>query len=137
MGLAGEPKLKEGGAAVPLKPKMNTIEKEEVSSLKPKETEINNSEEEGQAGPKKGKNRMGKGNLKKVAREVGKARGVGSSSLEIVVGTKRRKDTDTLAEREGRPQKKSCEEEGKNNVVFCKNFVEKSVVAARQHRREQ
>ena len=137
MGLAGEPKLKEGGAAVPLKPKMNTIEKEEVSSLKPKETEINNSEEEGQAGPKKGKNRMGKGNLKKVAREVGKARGVGSSSLEIVVGTKRRKDTDTLAEREGRPQKKSCEEEGKNNVVFCENFVEESAVVARQHCREQ
>ena len=101
MGLAREPKLKEGGAAVPLKPKMNTIEKEEVSSLKPKETKINNSEEEGQAGPKKGKNRTGKGNLKKVAREVGKARGVGSSSLEIAVGTKRRKDTNTFAEREG------------------------------------
>ena len=72
-----------------------------------------------------------------MAREVGKARGVGSSSLEIVVGTKRHKDTDTLAEREGRPQKKSCNEEGKSNVVFCKNFVEKSTVAARQHRREQ
>ena len=137
MGLAGEPKSKEGGAAVPLKPKMNTREKEEVSSLKPKETEINNSEEEEQAGPRKGKNRTGKGNLKKVAREAGKARGVGSSSLEIVVGAKRLEDTETLAEREGRPQKKSCEKEGKNNVVFCENFVEESAVAARQHRREQ
>ena len=137
MGLAGEPKSKEGGATVPLKPKMNTREKEEVSSLKPKETEINISEEEEQAGLRKGKNRMGKGNLKRVAREAGKARGVGSSSLEIVVGTKRREDTDTLAKREGRPQKKSCEKEGKNNVVFCENFVEESVVAARQHRREQ
>ena len=137
MGLAGEPKSKEGGATVPLKPKMNTREKEEVSSLKPKETEINISEEEEQAGLRKGKNRMGKGNLKRVAREAGKARGVGSSSLEIVVGTKRREDTDTLAKREGRPQKKSCEKEGKTNVVFCENFVEESVVAARQHRREQ
>ena len=73
MGLAGEPKLKERGAVEPLKPKMNIIEKEEVSSLKPKITEKNNIEEEGQAGPKKGKNRTGKGNLKKVAREVGKA----------------------------------------------------------------
>ena len=116
---------------------MNTREKEEVSSLKPKETEINNSEEEEQAGPRKGKNRTGKGNLKKVAREVGKARGVGSSSLEILVGAKRREDTDTLADREGRPQKKSCEKEGKNNVVFCENFVQESAVAARQHRWEQ
>ena len=55
MGLAGEPKLKERGAAEPLKPKMNIIEKEEVNSLKPKITEKNNIEEEGQAGPKKRK----------------------------------------------------------------------------------
>ena len=40
---------------------------------KPKITEKNNTEEEGQVGPKKGKSRTGKGNLKKVAREVGKA----------------------------------------------------------------
>ena len=72
-----------------------------------------------------------------MAREVGKARGVGSSSLEIVVGTKRREDTDTLVEREGQPQKRSCDEEGKNNAVFCKNFIEESVVDTRQHRREQ
>ena len=57
-----------------------------------------------------------------MAREVGKARGVGSSSLEIAVGTKRREDTDTLAEREGRPQKRSCDEEGKNNVFFLRKF---------------
>ena len=131
MGQAEEPNLKERGVTKPLKPKINMLEQKEVSSLKPKITEENNTEEEGQAGLNKGKNRTGKGNLKKVAREVGKARGVGSSSLEIVVGTKRREDTDTLAEREGRPQKKSCNEEGKSNVVFCKNFVEKSAVAAR------
>ena len=26
---------------------------------------------------------------------------------------------------------------GKNNVVFCENFVKESAVAARQHRQEQ
>ena len=49
MGLAGEPKLKERGATDPLKPKMNIIEKEEVSSLKPMITEKNNTKEEGLA----------------------------------------------------------------------------------------
>ena len=118
MGLAGEPKSKEGGAAVPFKPKMNTTKIEEASSLKPKETEINISEEEEQAGPRKGKNRTGKGNLKRVAREAGKARGVGSSSLEIVVGAKRREDTDTLAEREGRPQKKKAAKRKVRAMLF-------------------
>ena len=113
------------------------LEPREVSSLKPKITKKNNTEEEGQAGPNKGKNGTGKGNLKKVARERGKTQGAGLKSLEIVVGTKRREDTDTLAEREGRPQKRSYNEEGKNNVAFCENFFEETAVAATQHRREQ
>ena len=53
MGLAGEPKLKERGATDPLKPKMNIIEKEEVSSLKPMITEKNNTKEEGLAQKRK------------------------------------------------------------------------------------
>ena len=57
--------------------------------------------------------------------------------MEIAVGTKRREDIDTLVEREGRPQKRSCDEEGKNNVVFCENFIKESAVDTRQHRREQ
>ena len=137
VGLTGEPKLKERGAADPPKPKMSIIEQEEDSSLKPKRTEKNITEEEGKAGPNKGKNRTGKGNLKKVAREVGKAQGADSKSLEIVVGTKRCKNTDTLVEKEGRLQKRSCDEEGKNNAVFCENFFEETAVATRQHRREQ
>jgi len=72
-----------------------------------------------------------------VAREVGKVQGAGLKSLEIVVGTKRCEDTDTLTEREGRPQKRSCDEEGKNNAAFCENFFEEMVVATRQHHREQ
>ena len=74
MGRAGEPNLKERRVTKPLKPKINMLEQKEVSSLKPKITEENNTEEEGQAGLNKGKNRTGKGNLKKVAREVGKAK---------------------------------------------------------------
>ena len=74
MGRAEEPNLKERGVIKPLKPKINMLEQKEVSSLKPKITEENNTEEEGQAGLNKGKNRTGKGNLKKVAREVGKAK---------------------------------------------------------------
>ena len=74
MGRAKEPNLKERGVTKPLKPKINMLEQKEVSSLKPKITEENNTEEEGQAGLNKGKNRTGKGNLKKVAREVGKAK---------------------------------------------------------------
>ena len=46
---------------------------------------------------------MGKAKLKKVAREVGKAQGAGMKPLEITVGTKRREDTEMLAECEGRP----------------------------------
>ena len=103
VGLVGEPNLKEVGATSPLKLKINMLEQKEVSSLKPKITKKNNTEEEGQAGPNKGKSGTGKGNLKKVAREVGKAQGAGLKSLEIVVGTKRCEDTDTLVEREGRP----------------------------------
>ena len=72
-----------------------------------------------------------------MAREVGKAQGADSKSLEIVVGTKRCKNTDTLVEKEGRLQKRSCDEEGKNNAVFCENFFEETAVATRQHRREQ
>ena len=113
------------------------LEQKEVSSLKPKIIEKNNTKEEGQAGPNKGKNKTRKGNLKKVAREVGKAQGADSKSLEIVVSTKRRKDIDTHAEKEGRLQKRSCNEEGKNNVVFCENFFEETAMATRQHRREQ
>ena len=67
MGRAGEPNLKERRVTKPLKPKINMLEQKEVSSLKPKITEENNTEEEGQAGLNKGKNRTGKGNLKKVA----------------------------------------------------------------------
>ena len=74
MGRAGEPNLKERRVTKPLKPKINMLEQKEVSLLKPKITEENNTEEEGQAGLNKGKNRTGKGNLKKVAREVGKAK---------------------------------------------------------------
>ena len=74
MGRAEEPNLKERGVTKLLKPKINMLEQKEVSSLKPKITEENNTEEEGQAGLNKGKNRTGKGNLKKVAREVGKAK---------------------------------------------------------------
>ena len=74
MGQAEEPNLKERGVTKLLKPKINMLEQKEVSSLKPKITEENNTEEEGQAGLNKGKNRTGKGNLKKVAREVGKAK---------------------------------------------------------------
>ena len=51
----------------------------------------------------KGKSGMGKAKLKKVAREVGKAQGAGMKPLEITVGTKRREDTEMLAECEGRP----------------------------------
>ena len=101
VGLAGGPNLKEKGASCQLKPKIDMLEPREVSSLKPKITKKNNTEEEGQAGPNKGKSGTGKGNLKKVAREIGKTQGAGLKSLEIVVGTKRRKDTNTLAEREG------------------------------------
>ena len=72
-----------------------------------------------------------------MTREVGKAQEAGSKPLEIAIGTKRREDTDTLTERERRPQKRSCDEEGKNNAVFCENFFEESAVASRQHRREQ
>ena len=74
MGQAEEPNLKERRVTKPLKPKINMLEQKEVSLLKPKITEENNTEEEGQAGLNKGKNRTGKGNLKKVAREVGKAK---------------------------------------------------------------
>ena len=74
MGRAEEPNLKERRVTKPLKPKINMLEQKEVSLLKPKITEENNTEEEGQAGLNKGKNRTGKGNLKKVAREVGKAK---------------------------------------------------------------
>ena len=53
--------------------------------------------------------------------------------LEVAVGIKRRENTEMLVECEGRPLKRSCDEEGKNNVFFCENFFEETVVAARQH----
>ena len=53
--------------------------------------------------------------------------------LEVAVGIKRRENTEMLVECEGRPLKRSCDEEGKNNVFFCENFFEEMVVAARQH----
>ena len=137
VGLTVEPNLKEKEATSPLKPKINMKEQKDVNSLKPKITKTNNVGGEVQAGPNKGKSGTGKGNLKKVAREVGKAQGAGLKSLEVVVGIKRREDTDMLAECEGRPQKRSWDEKGKNNVSFCENFFEETAVAARQHRREQ
>ena len=57
--------------------------------------------------------------------------------LEVAVGIKRRENIEMLAECEGRPQKRSCDEEGKYNVFLCDNFIEETAVAARQHRREQ
>ena len=68
---------------------------------------------------------------------MGKAQGVGMKPQEVAVGIKRHEDTKILAECEGRPQKRSYDEEGKNNVFLCENFFEETAVVARQHRQEQ
>lgn len=52
---------------------------------------------------------------------------------EVLVGTKRRENTEALAESEGRFQKKSYDGEGKKKEKIC----EETAVATRQHRREQ
>ena len=137
VGHAVKPNLKEQEAICPLKPKTNIRVQEASDSLKPKLIKTNIEEKLVLAGLIKGKSGMGRAKLKKVAREVGKAQGAGMKPLEITVGIKRREDTERLAECEGRPQKRSCNEEGKNNASLCDNFIEETAVAARQHRREQ
>ena len=137
VGHSVKPNLKEQETTSPLKPKTNIRVQETSDSLKPKIIKTNIEEELVLAGLIKRKSGMGKAKLKKVAREVGKAQGAGMKPLEITVGTKRHEDTKMLAECEGRPQKRSCDEEGKNNVFLCENLFEETAMAARQHRREQ
>ena len=137
LGHAVKPNLKEQEAICLLKPKTNIRVQEASDSLKPMVVKINNEEEPVLAGLVKGKSGMGKAKLKKAAREVGKAQGANMKSLEVTVGTKRREDIERLADCEGRPQKRSCDEEGKNNATLCDNFIVETAVAARQHRREQ
>ena len=125
VGHAVKPNLKEQEAIYLLKPKTNIRVQEASDSLKPKLIKTNNEEELVLACLIKGKSGMGRAKLKKVAREVGKAQGAGMKPLEITVGTKRHEDTKMLAECEGRPQKRSCDEEGKNNVFYVKIYLRK------------
>ena len=61
---------------------------------------------------------MGKGKWKKIAREFWKAQEASMESQEIIVGTKRPKSTEVLAESEGRLQKKNCDGDGKKKENF-------------------
>ena len=88
--------------------KPNKEEKEVTSPLKPKLSMENKESGDVQVGPNKGKGGVSKVNLKKFAREIGKAQGADMKTQEILVGTKRREDTEMLVENEGRLQKKSC-----------------------------
>ena len=137
VGHSVKPNVKEQEATSPLKPKTNIKVQETSDSLKPKTIKTNVEEELVLAGLIKGKSGLGKAKLKKVAREMGKTQGAGMKPLEITIGTKRREDTEMLAECEGIPQKRSCDEEGKKNVFLYENSFEETAVAARQHRREQ
>ena len=109
--------------------KPNKDEQEVTSPLKPKMNKENNDSGDVLVGLSRGKCGVGKGNLKKFAREVGKAQGAGMKTHEVLVGMKRHESTEVLAEIEGRLQKKSCDGEGKEKE---KNY-EETVVAARQH----
>ena len=84
-------------------------------------------------GPSKKKKGPGKVNIKKSAREIGKAQSSSMNTQVISVGNKRREDTEELAASEGRLSKKSYDGQGKKATFFCDEMA----VAARQHRREQ
>ena len=78
-------------------------------------------------GPSKKKKGPGKVNIKKSAREIGKAQSTGMNTQVISVGNKRREDTEELAASEGRLSKKSYDGEGKEANFFC----DETAVAAR------
>ena len=107
--------------------KPNKEEVEVTSPLKTKVTEEIKEKEDGEIGLGKGKSGPSKGKLKKIAREIGKAHKVSMKVEELSVGRKRIENMDVLAESEGRVYKRVCE--GRN--------AEETVVAMRQHRREQ
>ena len=84
-------------------------------------------------GPSKKKKGPGKVNIKKSAREIGKAQSSSMNTQVISVGNKRREDTEELAASEGQLQKKSYNGEGKETILS----YDEMAVAARQNRREQ
>ncbi|KAL0002837.1 hypothetical protein SO802_016618 [Lithocarpus litseifolius] len=113
--------------------KTNCEEQESTTPLKPKSNKENGESGAVLVGPSKRKEKVGKVKIKKSAREVGKAQSAGMKTQEILLGTKRRENTEELAASEGQLQKKSYDGEGKKTNFLC----DETAVAARQHRREQ
>ena len=113
--------------------KPNNEEQEVTSPLKPKPNKENEESGAVLVDLSKRKEGAGKVNIKKSTREVGKAQSASMKTQEILVGTKRRENTEELATSEGWLQKKSYDGEGKETILF----YDETVVAARQHRREQ
>ena len=103
MGWSIKPNIEEQKVTNPLKPKPNKENEERGAVL---------------IGPSKRKEGMGKVNIKKYARRVGKAQSAGLKIPEISVGIKRHENTEELAAREGRLQKKSYNGEGKDTIFF-------------------
>lgn len=115
MGQSIKPNIGEQEVTNPLKPKLNKENEESGAML---------------VGPSKGKEGAGKVNIKRSAREVGKAQGAGMNTQEILVGTKRRENIEVLAASEGRLQKKSYDGEGNETILF----YDETAMVARQHR---
>ena len=113
--------------------KPNNEEQEVTSPLKPKPNKENEESGAVLVDLSKRKEGAGKVNIKKSTREVGKAQSASMKTQEILVGTKGRENTEELATSEGWLQKKSYDGEGKETILF----YDETVVAARQHRREQ
>nr|POE45567.1 hypothetical protein CFP56_39567 [Quercus suber] len=120
---------KEGVINVGQTKKLNNEKLEVTSPLKTKINSDNKENGEVELRPSKGKIGSSKGKCKKIAREIGKAHDISMKAQEFSMGMKRTENTDSLAESDGRVQKRVCEGGGRHKG---KN-VEEMAVAARQH----
>ena len=98
--------------------KPNKEKQEEISQVKPKMNIESNEGKELVVGLSKEIMGWVKVNGKKIAREFWKAQEASMESQEIIVGTKRPKSTEVLAESEGRLQKKNCDGDSKKKENF-------------------
>lgn len=92
MGQSIKPNIGEQEVTNPFKPKLNKENEESGAML---------------VGPSKGKGRVGKVNIKRSAREVGKAQSVGMNTQEILVGTKRCENIEVLQQVKGGSKRKA------------------------------
>lgn len=107
---------------------------EVTSPLKPKKEKVKEGgSEEMVISPNKEKKTSGKGNWKRVAREVGKTQNAEKKSQKLLVGKKRDAECEGLEETDGLVRKRLCEIWSTDNAH--KDDI--SAVAAMQYRREQ